>query len=176
MAQERIPTGNINEDVLNIVFKEAEERVYQWLKQRQEVSGEVEDCRKQRGYYDFRIGGLWTLDVKVDQYAATTGMLAVEEAIAHQDGRLVPGWGQHIGLDYVAYVMPMKAKKWRMILVRRPTLMETAVDEMHRQEAGKDTSRMRYWTKQGTDRVAYGVAISIDVLREAGAILKEEEV
>lgn len=155
----------------NRLFQEAEERVYNWL---HEAVPELRviDCRKQKTYYDFLLGSIFPLDVKCDQYAADTGRLAFEWEI-DKDGRTVPGWGQHEGLAFIAYVLPDLAdKQWPMYVVDA-AMARVAVREWLESAEPVDGINVIQFAVQSEGREARGYGLGIEWLRERGALVWE---
>ena len=173
-------TGFIRKDAVNETYVEAEERVYRWL-----LAGnfEVEDLRSQRTYCDFNIvsrtgnGAKWSVDVKCDSLAYTTGRLAFETHMWRGDDDnpqwQAPGWAMHEGLSYAAFVLP---QTWTLLLVDMDRVREVmvAVDEGL---TNPDPDDWFAFSHKGNDNLhARGVAIGIDYLRLLGCIKRETTV
>lgn len=169
----RQPTGNRAVDVHNPLFKEAEERVYQWLLTRE---GLVRDCRKQNTYHDFVINDLWALDVKCDQLASVTGRVAWELYIERSNGQLQDGWGRHPHLDYVAFVQPGEASAlWKLHMVD-VFEVQRLIGRIDRGVFTPDPGEYVAFTKVGTDRSGIGVAVSLAMLDKQKCIVEEAHV
>ncbi len=110
-------TGDFKQDVQNDLFKEGEERVLRYLRQREASETWpwlVVDQRDKHREGDFLLlpmhgGDEHLLDVKVDQWSIRTGRFAWEEKLVQADGREYTGWGRSKQLRYVVYVMPQSA-------------------------------------------------------------------
>lgn len=169
----RAKTGLRSRDVQNPLFKEAEARVLAWLEAQ---DFQVVDARAAKTYFDFRIGApgaenlaVFTLDVKCDQYAASTGRVAWETHAATR-GFTRLSWGLNPNLDYVAFVLPSNNPQWTLLLVDAGKV-RAALDTL---VAGRD---YHPFDKQGEDaRQAAGLAIQLAALRRVGAIVREAQV
>lgn len=170
----RARTGTRSRDVQNPIFKEAEQRVYEWL---QANGYSIVDLRAQKTYADFRFGAagkqpVFTLDVKADQYASETGRVAWEIVVENR-GRIREGWGMYKELDYVAFVLPNGPEplSWPLYMVDVKQV-QRALDTIVEQHG--DYVR---FDKRGEDgRRAEGVAISLAALRQHGCIVHEAAV
>lgn len=167
----RKSTGTRSRDVQDPLYKEAEERVYRWL---QEQGYSVSDERKAKTFYDFRIGSktpaIFALDVKCDQYAATTGRVAWE-LFVEVGKNIREGWGRDERLDYVAFVIP---HEWGVVMVDTDCVRALIA----KQEQGFNLPRegeLVAFRKEGQDgRTAHGVALALEYLRRHGCIKREE--
>lgn len=161
---------NYERDVRNPLFKEAEERVYQWLVS---AGKHVTDNRSERTFHDFTVGHAWTLDVKCDRQAHDTGCVAWEQGVAMHDGPIREGWGLHPGLNYVVYVLvPPEGQRdgrWPVLVCSAKRLRGFA-------EANRETDLARGFLARGTDRDGFGFLLDIQALRDYGAVLEEGEV
>lgn len=164
----RHTTGNRAEDVVNPLFKEAEDRALVWLRGAF-TNAEVRDRRKEKTYFDFSLGPI-KVDVKCDQQARATGNVVWEEEVEYR-GVVRQGWGNNNGLDYVLFVFPPSPdfegigddEGWRGLLVNAQELRDMA--------RGAGT---RAFTKEGSDgRVAHGRVVPLSMLRSGGAITLE---
>jgi hypothetical protein len=161
----RKATGNRAKDVVDPLWQEAEERVYAWLVQ---DGYAVTDARKQKTHYDFALDNLWTLDVKCDQYAASTGRFAWELFVDYR-GHTRRGWGGNINLDYIAYVTP---HDWFVYLVDAAKV-RALLAAVEAGEATAPAGMMVSFSKQGADgRTGIGVALGIEWLDAQGCIVK----
>lgn len=157
-------------DVVHPLYREAEDRVYQWLLDK---GKHVQDDREQRTFHDFTIGNAWTLDVKCDTLAHRTGRIAWEQVLSyHAPGRLPhASWGMHPGLTYLVYVLPpaeeQRAGKWPLLVIHAARLREAIL-------ANKDTPPVRAFISRGTDRDGSGYAVDIAWLRRLGSVILEE--
>ena len=173
-------SGYISRDANDPLYTEAEDRVYRWL-----LAGnfEVEDLRSQRTYCDFNIvsrtgnGAKWSLDVKCDSLAYTTGRLAFETHMWRGDDDkpswAAPGWAMHDELSYAAFVLP---QTWKLILVD----MDRVRGVLNAVEMGLVNPEPGDWfafTHKGNDNLhARGIAIGIEYLHSMGCIRKETTV
>lgn len=166
-------TGIRSRDAVNPLFVEAEARVHRWLV---DAGYRVVDARAQRTYYDFRIGkepglAVYTLDVKCDQYASNTGMVAWETNM-WTPSRKWAGWGMDEKLDYVAYALP---HVWTLLLVRTTCVRKL----LARIEAGAYTPQqgeVKPFVKEGRDGYhAAGLVLSIPLLRREGCVAAEDK-
>lgn len=168
----RKSTGTRSRDVQDPLFKEAEERVFIWL---QEQGYTVSDERKAKTFYDFRIGSangqaVFALDVKCDQYAATTGRVAWELFVETR-GNMREGWGRDDRLDYVAFVLP---HEWRVIMVDTDCIRTLIAKQDQGFNLPKEGELVAF-RKEGTDgKTAHGLALSLEYLRRHGCIKREE--
>jgi hypothetical protein len=179
----RQPTGDRRQDVHNPVFMEAEARVLGYLLARsREKGGTVEDCRRAHGHWDFRYQGKHdvaplTLDVKCEQWAARTGNVAWEARQFVGTGakvREVPGWGAWHDLDVVVYVLPGPPEaKWQALFVDAGLLGDIA-REQAALPAGKRAPGFKEFANTSSDRTTYGYAVPIALLRQRGAVRREE--
>jgi hypothetical protein len=162
---------------------ECERRVLDYLLTRsKEKGGSVEDCRKAHGHWDFTYRGKhdlapMTIDVKCEQLAAHTGNVAyeVKQYVGQgADTRQQPGWGAYDDLDTVVYVLPGPPEaKWRALFVDAGMLGDIA-----KEQSTLPHSKRAYGFKEfaapGSDRTTFGYAVPIALLRERGAVLREE--
>lgn len=160
---------DFGKDVLNPVYQEAEQRVYAWLV----GSGrEVTDDRAEHTWHDFTIGHAWTLDVKTDTRAHSSGKVAWEQGLAFHNGTVRDGWGMHHGLNYVVYVLlPAEGDRdqpWPFLLCHAGRLRDFAL-------SNRETEVSRGFVSYGTDRDGFGYVLDIQALREAGVVLQEGE-
>lgn len=163
-------TGNRAQDVVDPLFQEAERLVHDWLLA---SNYNVLDMRPAKTYHDFRFGAndpVFTLDVKADQYAQTTGRVAWEILVENR-GIMRPGWGKDDRLDYVAFVMP---GIWRMILVDAERVRELLVRIDRGFDLPRDGELIAFNKVGGDGRTAQGIAIGIEYLRRHGAIKRED--
>lgn len=156
-------------DVLNPVYKQAEQRVYDWLAS---TGRDVTDNRAERTWHDFTVGHAWTLDVKCDTRAHESGKVAWESGVSMHDGPVREGWGMHHGLNYVVYVLlPPEERRggpWPFLLCSAQRLREFALQH-------RETPVATGFVSHGTDRDGFGFVLDIQALREAGAVLQEGE-
>lgn len=172
MATQRVKTYRRNVDVAHPLFREAEDRFKDWY---EKVLGgtDLTDVRPLRTYHDFTIGGMWTVDVKCDQYALQTGRVAWEEEVFHfnpkdaSDITKNPGWGMHDGLDYIVYVFPQGEGTWPAIMVDARVMREAI---MRLGTSREYNSSLKRFAKESDDRTATGFAVDIEWLEEVGAI------
>ena len=175
---------NRDRDVQNPLYHEAEERVLAWLLAQ---GKEVTDVRDSKLYYDFIIGGAWTLDVKADTRAHETGRVIWESAIivkGREDASAVQeGWGQHHGLSYIAYVLVPGAREdapqagWPVLIVQAQGLRQAVSQAVSEGLVGHEAvSVLRPFVIDGEDRMATGYAVLISWLRDKGLVLEEGEV
>lgn len=174
---------NRDRDVHNPLYAEAENRVLAWLLAQ---GKEVTDVREERTYYDFIVGGAWTLDVKCDTRAHDTGRVIWESAVivkGREDASAVQeGWGQHHGLSYVAYVLVQDggAGPWPLLIVQAQGLRQAVSQAVSEGLVGVDTEiykpPLKAFVIDGEDRVAMGYAVKIKWLRDKGLVLEEGEV
>lgn len=176
------PKPNRAIDVQNPLYREGEERVYQWLLSQ---GKEVQDVRPLNTYYDFILGSAWTLDVKVDTRAHETGRVAWEDVV--EDLRksgpeaFQPGWGRHHGLSFVAYVLlpagpyldngiaPLEPRMWPVIVVNAQKLREAILKE-------GEGNNCKGFIVNGSDRRATGCAVKLDWLEAQGLVMQRGEV
>lgn len=174
---------NRDRDVHNPLYHEAEERVLAWLLAQ---GKEVTDVREERTYYDFIIGGAWTLDVKADTRAHDTGRVVWEAAVivkGREDASAVQeGWGQHHGLSYIAYVIIPSGYEgtsphpWPLLIVQAQGLRQAILQTISEGLVGHGGHALRPFVIDGEDRVATGYAVLISWLRDKGLLLEEGEV
>lgn len=168
-------TRRRNIDANNPLFIEAEEKVLRWLL----AEGyQVLDYRKQHTYFDFRVGlpqrvdenmqqttfPVYTLDVKCDQFAATTGRV-VWELTNIIGGVMREGWGMNPHLDYVASVQP---QTWHMTLLDAVAVRRLLAEDI------LVGDQVKHFTRKGADGIdSDAIAVYLDTLRQHGCVVKE---
>lgn len=170
---------NRDRDAQNPLYREAEERVLAWLLGR---GKEVTDVRDAKSYYDFVVGGAWTLDVKADTVAHHTGRLVWEAGVLVKSKAgpeaVQEGWGQHHGLSYIAYVLIPQTREeagWPVLVVQAQGLREAVSQAVGEGLVGVEAP-LKPFVIEGEDRDAWGYAISMTWLRSKGLVLEEGEV
>jgi hypothetical protein len=154
------------------LWKQSEDRVWLWLQGQAERTGNtLVDMRDARTYHDFVYAG-WTLDVKTDQYALTSGRVAWEQVIFFygeeaEDVRRVEGWGNDTRLDYIIYVFPAEEEQWPALLVDR-SIVDSAIAQR-----GADTFRQFSTRVAGPEQEAAGLLLDISWLKACGAVVRE---
>lgn len=161
-------TGIFDLDVANTTYLDAEERGLLYLRRRF-GHGSVRDVRASKTHYDILVhfgnSKLQKLDIKADQWFATTGRVAWEDGVAKSDGTFTPGWG-HKNLDLVFYIGNGQA-----VLVDA-NKQRALVASYGPGEAPATWRRFEKEVEQGT---VQGWAIPLEDLRAAGAVLLEGE-
>lgn len=176
MGRRRLPTGNREQDVVNPLFRAAEDRVYAYLQRLATPESPVVDMRHEKTYYDFRKGP-FTIDVKCDQYAHQTGRVAWEQYIFINRGEdsldRVNGWGSDERLDYIAYVFPKGDEEaWPCLIVNRRKMAQQIQEAV-----GTPQEReLKAFLKESGKRTATGYAANIEWLRAGGCIIWTTEV
>lgn len=157
------------EMVRDPLYHEAEERVYNWLISKGKC---VTDDRARHTFHDFTVGSAWTLDVKCDTYAHSNGRVAWEQGII-MGSKVVDGWGQHPGLDYIVWVLlpaeDQRENKWPIILCPAKKVRELVYEN-------RETPPVQGFMTRPGDRQGFGYTIDINWLRENDGILEEDEV